>query len=208
MTLYDSDEPLPPDHELAPQDLRLPAARPEFRAALINETARLVRRRGRRRRWGRAAQFALTYAAGVLTVLALWWNSTTAAPKSSEQVALAPHVAAPSAPVKTAPPAVAAAPNKQPSPAAVDERRLSPEQLRARVAGAPRAEQIRLLRLAGDRYLYDYEDVVMALHCYRQVLELDPPNARRPFDSDDSWLLAELKNARVMQARPLAQPEA
>ncbi|MFO0899211.1 MAG: hypothetical protein U0836_17435 [Pirellulales bacterium] len=32
----------------------------------------------------------------------------------------------------------------------------------------------------------------MALHCYRQVLELDPPNARRPFDSDDSWLLAEL----------------
>lgn len=206
MTLHDADEPLLPDHELDPQDLRLPVARPEFCAALFTETARLVRRRARRRRWGRAAQFALTYAAGVLTVLALWWNSTTAAaPKQSEQVAAAPS---PAAPAKTTPPELAAAPKKEPNSTALDERRLSPEQLRARVAGAPRAEQIRLLRLAGDRYLYDYEDVVMALHCYRQVLELDPPNARRPFDSDDSWLLAELKNARVMQARPQSPPEA
>ena len=208
MMLNDSDEPLLPEHEFDPQDLRLPAARPEFRAALGAETARLVRRRASHRRWGRAAQFALTYAAGVLTVLALWWNSTTAAPKSSERVAVAPRVAVPSSPAKIAPPTVAAVPRKQSNPAPIDERRLSPEQLRARVAGAPRAEQIRLLRLAGDRYLYDYEDVVMALHCYRQVLELDPPNARRPFDSDDSWLLAELKNARVMQARPHSPPEA
>lgn len=205
MTLHDADEPLLPDQEFNPQDLRLPVARPEFRTALGAETARLVRRRASRRRWGRAAQLVLTYAAGVLTVLALWWNSTTAAaPKQSEQVAAA---RSPAAPAKTTPPALAAAPDKQLRPAAVDERHLSPEQLRARVAGAPRAEQIRLLRLAGDRYLYDYEDVVMALHCYRQVLELDPPNARRPFDSDDSWLLAELKNARVMQARQ-GPPEA
>ena len=61
--------------------------------------------------------------------------------------------------------------------------------------------------LSRQRYLYDYEDVAAALHCYRQVLELDPPNQRRPFEPDDSWLLAELKNARVLQVRP-APPEA
>jgi hypothetical protein len=212
--LPERDEPLLPDRELAPGDWRLPVARPEFRSALANETARLVRRRARRRRWARAGQFALAYAAGVLTVIGVW-QAAAGRDRAENAVAVrppAPHVSRPEAPppANTQAPAVAAAPPKTqpPQAAAVDERRLSPAQLRARVAGAPRDEQIRLLRLAGDRYLYDYEDLAAALHCYRQVLELDPPNQRRPFEPDDSWLLAELKNARVLQSRPQSPPEA
>lgn len=210
--LPERDEPLLPDRELAPGDWRLPVARLEFQSALANETARLVRRRARRRRWARAGQFALAYAAGVLTVIGVW---QAAAGRNRAENAVAvqpppPQVSRPEpqVPANTHAP-VAAAPQKtQPPQAVVDERRLSPAQLRARVAGAPRDEQIRLLRLAGDRYLYDYEDLAAALHCYRQVLELDPPNQRRPFEPDDSWLLAELKNARVLQARAPLKPEA
>jgi len=206
------DALLPAGRGLSPGDFRLPAARAEFRTALAKETGRLVQRRSRQRRWARAGQFALAYAAGVLTVLALGRQLTAPQPKAVD-VVVAPNKDAPSAAApapaaeqpKPATPTLAASPPAAPPKS--DERRLSPEELRARVAGAPRDEQIRLLRLAGDRYLYDYEDVAAALHCYRQVLELDPPNQRRPFEPDDSWLLAELKNARVQQTRP-APPEA
>jgi hypothetical protein len=61
------------------------------------------------------------------------------------------------------------------------------------VPGAPRERQIRLLQLAGDRYLYSSADVASALDCYRQVLELTPPGELGPPAEHDSWLLAELK---------------
>ncbi|HJT35320.1 MAG TPA: hypothetical protein VJ783_25060, partial [Pirellulales bacterium] len=57
----------------------------------------------------------------------------------------------------------------------------------------PPEQQIRLLEMAGDRYLYGRADVASALDCYRQVLELTPPDARRQPLPHESWLLAELR---------------
>jgi hypothetical protein len=190
----ENDEPLMPGGEaLPPGALRVPEARSAFREALERSTVAVVRRSAARRRMARAGQFALAYAAGVLTAIALWRAAENGAPRHGELVQRAQVLpSAPSEPRQTVGP-------RQPQTAAIDERRLSPAQLRARVEGAPRAEQIRLLRLAGDRYLYDYDDINSALHCYRQVLELEPPDRERPFGPEDSWLLAELKNARVLQ---------
>lgn len=66
--------------------------------------------------------------------------------------------------------------------------------------GAPRGEQRRLLRLAGDRYLYGLADVESALDCYRQVIELTPRAELAMHDSHESWLLAELKSSEVHYA--------
>lgn len=60
---------------------------------------------------------------------------------------------------------------------------------------APREKQLRLLALAGDRYLFNQADVESALDCYRQVIELTPAGEREPPQPEDSWLLAELKTA-------------
>ncbi len=77
---------------------------------------------------------------------------------------------------------------------------LEPEQLRAAVPGAPRAEQIRLLRLAGDRYFYDSADMRAALDCYRQVVELTPEKELSQPDPQDNWLLAEMKLSEAAKA--------
>jgi hypothetical protein len=82
---------------------------------------------------------------------------------------------------------------------------LSPDELRRRVAGAPRPEQIHLLRLAGDRYLFGAADVESALDCYRQVIELTRPSDLTKRESDDSWLLAELKSSAAASSRLAAE---
>src|SRR5690349_8983110 len=132
-------ELLPSGRGLSPGDFRLPAAREAFRTALAKETGRLVRRRSRQRRWLRAGQFALAYASGVLTVLAL--GRQLAAPQpNAVDVVVATNKDAPSAkaPVlateqpRLPAPTLAASPPAAPPKS--DERRLSPEELRARVA--------------------------------------------------------------------------
>jgi hypothetical protein len=97
---------------------------------------------------------------------------------------------------------VAAAPSRRSD--AGDLSGLSPEELRRRVAGAPRPEQIRLLRLAGDRYLFGQADLDGALDCYRQIIELTPRGELARQQTDDSWLLAELKSSVASSATDLA----
>jgi hypothetical protein len=43
--------------------------------------------------------------------------------------------------------------------------------------------------------LYGRADVVSALDCYRQVIELTPREELAERQDDDSWLLAELKSS-------------
>ena len=161
----------------------LPAPRPPaaLSASIRAATSGLVRRRAQRRRWRTAAGFALAYAAGLASALA-WPTAPRPAPR-------APQQAAQPAKVDRAAPA-----------AAVEVAALDPEQLRRRVIGAQRSEQIRLLRLAGDRYLYDSADVRSALDCYRQVVELTPEEKLPRPDPQDNWLLAELKLSAAAKA--------
>ncbi|MFO0899210.1 MAG: hypothetical protein U0836_17430 [Pirellulales bacterium] len=122
MTLHDADEPLLPDHELDPQDLRCRLRDPSSARPSPPRQHSMHAPPSARRRWGRGA-VRLTYAAGVLTVLAFLVELDDGrGVKQSEQVAAAPSPAA----AKTTPPELAAAYKKEPNSTALDERRLSP----------------------------------------------------------------------------------
>ena len=149
--------------------------------ALLQRTSRLVRRRSRVRRVRQLCALAAAYAAGLATMRAVWTEARPAPPAPQ------PSLVA-SAGTKKTPTAQAKA--QEPTR---DLARLSAAELRRMVPGAPRERQIRLLQLAGDRYLYASADVASALDCYRQVLELTPPDEVGPPREHDSWLLAELK---------------
>lgn len=160
-----------------------------LREALLAETSRVVRRRVWRRRSRLAASWALAYAAGIATVWLGW-----------------PRAAVPPAPAleMVANKEVTVHPPRHESPPE-DLAALSPEALRRRVAGAPRDEQRRLLRLAGDRYLYGAADVEAALDCYRQVIELTPRAELAKHEANESWLLAELKSSEIHYADRLRE---
>ena len=158
-----------------------PSAEPPqaLRDALLMRTSGIVRRRSRARRLRQIAMVALAYAAGLATMRAVWRDAQPAQ-KPLPSLAAAPRVEKMTPAVET--------PETQ-----ADLASLSPAELRRMVPGAPRARQIRLLQLAGDGYLYGAADVDAALDCYRQVLELTPPEGLGRPDPHDSWLLAELK---------------
>lgn len=150
----------------------------DLRRKLLEETTRIVRRRAAGRRCRMAVGWGLAYAAGLVTA----W------------LALRQEPAAPARPEKSSVRQVATNEAARQTPQE-DLDRLPPAELRRRVADAPRPEQIRLLRMAGDRYLLGSADVESALDCYRQVIELTPPGELVGHDSGDSWLLAELKSS-------------
>ena len=154
-----------------------------LRGAIWEQTSGIVRRRAGRRRLRLAASWGLAYAAGIATAWLAW---------PRERALVAPTPPRPKV-GGNAVEQVAAAPS-QPR-VAEDLSTLSPEELRSRVADAPRPEQLRLLRLAGDRYLFGRADVGSALDCYRQVIELTPRAELARREDDDSWLLAELKSS-------------
>lgn len=167
----------------------------EFRAALLAHTTAIVRRRARWRRARRMSTIGLAYAAGVLTMIVVW---RLPAPGDGRADPLAVH----SGPGESRPSPLAKprsanqAAREQPSVDVADElASLSPAELRRLVPRASRQEQVRLLALAGDRYLFNQADVVSALDCYRQVIELTPAGEREAPRPEDSWLLAELKAA-------------
>jgi hypothetical protein len=157
----------------------------ELHDALLKRTGALVRRRATVRRGRFVAAATAAYAAGLATM----WAARPAGPPPLD----APRPLA-QAPSKSEPP-VAAADDVQAPQATSDLASLSPAELREMVPGAPRSRQIRLLQLAGDRYLYGAADVSSAFDCYRQVLELTPPDELGRTGPQDSWLLAELKRS-------------
>jgi len=95
-------------------------------------------------------------------------------------------------------------PNQQPeeiaasveSPSHIGQIADSPGEMVQRAQSAPPAERARLLERAGDIYLTDRCDVEEALRCYRWALNAMPATKQTTVESDDSWLLAALKDSR------------
>jgi hypothetical protein len=190
----------------------LPGGDGAFKQQLLAETTAVVRSRGRRKRVRRYAGFALAYAAGIATATVVW-PRPEALPRRVDAVVESAVAGEESRRRETpptgaerrleTPPTVngrgqeiaAVSPAPASATAAAD-----PVALRRQVAAAPPAEQIALLRRAGDLYLGRYGDLESALDCYRQVLELTPASERGQFDAGDSWLLAELKHAQSAPA--------
>lgn len=179
------------------ENLSWPAEPPRddlLRQSLLETTSQFVRGRRYRRRLRLVGSWIAAYAAGLATALLVWRGDRPVARQVAERAApqaAVERVAADQ--VAVARPAAGASDSRLAVEAPLEG--LSPEELRSRVLGAPRPEQIRLLRLAGDRYLYGRADVASALDCYRQVIELTPPAKLAERRQDDSWLLAELKSS-------------
>lgn len=182
----DREEELLPGVEYPAESFALQAGVAALRERLWRETSQVVRGRQRRKRALRIAGWGLAYAAGVLSA---WFGlrQITAAPGGQSVVATqpAPETKSIATAAKSAPPS--------------QRRRVTPEELRARVAGAKRDQQIELLRRAGDLYLRERNDLRSAVMCYQQVLELAETPEQLAVLPDDSWLLAELKNAQRTQ---------
>ena len=163
-----------------------------LKAAVLDQTSRVVRRRARLRQLRRLTTIGLAYAAGIVTAAIAWRvgpaqvaqldqrPAAVARQNGGRQQRRSEHARGASGGLTDR----------------LDEERLakmSPAELRRLVPDASPEQQIRLLEMAGDRYLYGRADVASALDCYRQVLELTPPDARRQPLPHESWLLAELR---------------
>lgn len=163
-----------------------------LKAALLEQTSRVVRRRARLRQLRRLATIGLAYAAGIVTTAIAW----RAGPAQIAQLDQRPAPVAPRNDRRQQRRSDHSRGASDELTERFDEERLatmSPAELRRLVPDAPPEQQIRLLEMAGDRYLYSRADVASALDCYRQVLELTPPDARRQPLPHESWLLAELR---------------
>ena len=170
---FDEDEPLAPGLPGIPA---IPTASPVFRRAVLEKTTETMR--GIRRRWRlmMAAGLCAAYAAGFAT-MALW-------PGSPEMESPAPGGPAPIADGRSVFEAAEAE---------------EPDMLLSGVIGAPREEQIRLLKETGNTYLSREGDIASALYYYRQALELIPTSRTVTFDPHDTWLWISLNESRMKE---------
>ena len=176
-----------PDGKPPPGSFDLPVPPRGLSEAVWASTARALRRRRGRRRALISIGLAGLYAVGLGTGL-LWRRSH---PISEEPIPAG-------APVPARDFAPAPAPVAAPAPA--DLTRATdgddPRALLGKVSSAAPEERLRLLRRAGDACLARLGDLEGALHCYRQLLELQPADARAGPEPEDSWLLAALKQGQ------------
>jgi hypothetical protein len=168
-----SDEPLIEGMpELPPGAFDLPSAEEGLKAMVLARTTAAVRIRRHRRRLGMAIGVLLTYAVGFGSAC-LWTASTSPGVRGDE--AVEPRVER-------------TQPTEQTPPPGEIERRALP---------APREERMRLLKLAGDRYLGEEGDVEGAVRCYGKYLDLVWKTGAAPPTPADNWLLIAMKNSRL-----------
>jgi hypothetical protein len=149
---------------------------------VLGLTLRTVRWRRRWKRAGFVAALAACFAAGALTMRVL-------TPAAEPEVQIVDRIVEPNpipAPVPEVPaPVVAHAASGR----ALEWQAVEDLEHRAE-----------LLRLAGDRYLNDENDMVSAVRCYKQALNAAPDEAIQ-ITPQDNWLLISLKNARQEEER-------
>ena len=177
---HDSDEPLVEglDH-LPPGALNGPPVDDEFCEAVYRRTAATVRGRQRQRRMVLACVIVGAYFAGIGTMGLEPWNQQgpqDEAPPSITSGADMTPTAVPDPPVEIAP--------------------IDPEMLAMQLAKASPEERGRLLKGAGDRYLYELNDIDRALVLYKQHLDALAPEDQARIAQNDSWLLLSMKSGR------------
>jgi hypothetical protein len=157
---------------------RLPAGSFDFprppaslREEVYRKTARAVRARVRHRRLRLALAFAAVFGAG-LSIGRLPGGGTPAAPAVRPPADFDRSLTAP-----------------------------TPGEIQSRVPEAVPEDRPSLLRQAGDSYLLSQGNIEGALECYRQYLEIEAPDGRRPSPSRDTWLLEALKQGRTTHPR-------
>ncbi|MCI0380531.1 MAG: hypothetical protein L0215_23335 [Gemmataceae bacterium] len=158
-----------------------PAAPPDLREALWQNTARLLRRK----LWRRRLQTAAALAACVLAGMGIMWLLQ---PRPKPEI-IVQRIEVPQKPFAEEKPQ----PTRE-TAVALEWRAFDSSENR----GA-------LYFQAGHRYLDDHGDMQSALRCYRLAFETDPELAQIT-DPGDNWLVVALKNARrkeISHASPL-----
>jgi hypothetical protein len=178
-----TNEPADDDSDIARQlrDLGrdvLPAADATFREALRRRTAAAVRRRPLWRRIGTVAAMLLVYGAGIATARLAWVGDRLRPVDPGRPATAAPAAAADLAAVE---------------PRLED---ADPSEIERRALASPRERRVELLRLAGDRYLGEGQDVDAALRCYRAALSLMRREKLAAVSVNETWLFAALKTSR------------
>jgi hypothetical protein len=152
-----------------------------FRRRLLLQTSAVLRRRRRAKRWGGIAALVACYLAGIVTA------RFGLSPGAADGTQVMGHSA--EAVRGGGEPSIAPASGDQAQsrdvPAVVLEWR----------ALDSRERRPDLLRLAGDRYLDENNDVQSALRCYRRLLDTGS-EADLAVSANDTWLLIALKEGR------------
>ena len=186
------NEPLPEPLEDFLTAPPTPRHSPELRAALLDATTRVVRRRRAVRRVAMVGSLA----AAVLMALAAWalWP-----PGEPERVVVFDGNSG-AMKVELRPPEVEVPPAKEkepPAPPAVAEAPALPPALAKewQAFDAPKERKAALLLEAGDRYVDEHQDFASALRCYRHALAVGG-DAALEITPNDNWLVMALKNDR------------
>ncbi|MBP3959393.1 hypothetical protein J8F10_29470 [Gemmata sp. G18] len=174
---------LPPDdldHLLAPLPTTTDAA---LRSALLRATQRRISRTRWVRRAGKVAAIAAVFVVGVGV-------GVLRTPPEREKVVVTREVETIVAAIPVVVPVMISATEPPPVPPPT----LTAARLELDAEQADGAAAATLYRRAGDTYLATEQDYANAARCYRLFLTRGGDTALSP-ESDDSWLLASLKNA-------------
>lgn len=157
----------------------------DLRAALLQRTMGIIRRRRRLRRLAMVAALAAFYLAGAATAQT-WWPWRPGAPAA--------------APKETFPGG---------GPAAVADRQDSDEPKPSPQAPAPdgmgqavataKVNRFEAYRRAGDRFLQEPAQLSRAVRSYRNALNVASAEERAISPERDSWLLMALKESRLKE---------
>lgn len=147
---------------------------PELRERLLRETTRTVRRWKWTRRLVRASALAACYAAGMLTIGAIWQTR----PEPETRIVVVREA------VETSP-----KPDVPPLMQSPREMELAAEQRDG-------SESVKLYLEAGRRYGRDFNDWASAMRCYRNALDLAGRELPAADATNDDWLLAKMKTER------------
>jgi hypothetical protein len=145
-----------------------------LKAAIREQTTRVLRRRRRLRQLGFVGMAAACYAAGLATMWTLLPRPTATVDSPTQPLVIAD--------------------SRNPSPP--DEKTpVRPDLYEFQAQTAPPAERAAQLREAGDLYLEQSNDYANALRCYTQAFDAADPQALE-YSPDDNWLVMGIKNTR------------
>jgi hypothetical protein len=179
----DENDPLLEGLGLPADAWRLPRAPEGLREEVLARTSAAVRNRSRWRKILVGGVIAAAYAAGLATAVLVLGGAPIRQDTSPTVSEAAPSEALPKPP--------------PPQPVAAPDPEREPEEFAVLLARSSSEQQMKLLKIAGDRYLNEYGDARLAMNYYRRLLALAPPEMQPTLD--DTWLLRSLKQARLQE---------
>jgi len=172
--------------------LGLPAPEPEYRAALLRQTAGAIRRRRAQRAMLQTAALIAAFLGGVLSTTLLPKDDNEVTELAQSKLEESNPIPSPDLPVSRVSASSIAATAPESQIALLSD----PEALTLRYNQSNPEERSRLLRQAGDHYLYAESDIETAASLYRRYVSEMRENTAVLFVDPSNWLLSGIANAQ------------